>query len=161
MTRFRTLISWLMLSIWFGGFTFYAAVVVPLGSELLGKTEQGFVTQRVTVWLNAIGLACIAVLLWEWQAGLALKRSRPTLVMLVMLGLSSLALIVLHQMLGRLLDAETMEVINGSRFYQTHRAYLWVSILQWLLCVALWRQYAIGPQRRELQAKTGDGEARW
>ena len=36
------------LAVWWGGLTFYGAVVVPVGTEVLGgAAEQGFVTQRV------------------------------------------------------------------------------------------------------------------
>ena len=38
---------------WWGGLCFYAVVVVPVGTELIGSVEQGFITQRVTQWHNA------------------------------------------------------------------------------------------------------------
>ena len=37
------------VALWLGGFTFYALVVVPTGTDVLGgSVEQGFVTQAVT-----------------------------------------------------------------------------------------------------------------
>lgn len=33
---------------WWGGLCFYAVVIVPIGTEVIGSVEQGFITQRVT-----------------------------------------------------------------------------------------------------------------
>jgi len=44
----------LLFAVWWGGLTFYAAIVVPIGTELIGASEQGFVTQQVTQWHNAV-----------------------------------------------------------------------------------------------------------
>ena len=38
----------LVWAAWWGGLCFYAVVVVPIGTELIGSVEQGFITQRVT-----------------------------------------------------------------------------------------------------------------
>ena len=44
--RFIVLVA---LCFWQGGFTFYAGVVVPVGTDVLGSSlKQGFVTRRVT-----------------------------------------------------------------------------------------------------------------
>lgn len=50
----------LVVGLWLGGLTFYAGIVVPIGTEIVGGTEQGFVTQRVTNWLNALGVVAKA-----------------------------------------------------------------------------------------------------
>src|SRR5437899_2231150 len=51
--RFTVLIA---LMFWQGGFTFYAAVVVPIGQEELGSHEsQGFITRGVTNYQNRAG----------------------------------------------------------------------------------------------------------
>ena len=41
-------------SLWWGGLTFYAAVVLPIASEQFGSTEQGLVTEQVAVWHNGL-----------------------------------------------------------------------------------------------------------
>src|SRR3954451_24425626 len=54
------------LMFWQGGFLFYAAVVVPVGTDVLGgAAAQGVITARVTGWLNLIGLACLGLLAWD------------------------------------------------------------------------------------------------
>ena len=53
----------LAMALWWGGLTFYAAVVVPTGVEVLGgAAEQGFITQRVSNIINLLGALTLAVL---------------------------------------------------------------------------------------------------
>lgn len=53
----------LAFAFWWGGFTFYSGVVIHIGTDIFGKTEQGFVTQQATNALNAAGAALSIVLL--------------------------------------------------------------------------------------------------
>ena len=70
----RQMLTVLALSFWFGGFTFYGSVVVPTALKVLGEHRAvGFITQPVTAWLNRIGVAALAVLLWNVVA----ERARP------------------------------------------------------------------------------------
>ena len=48
-------------AIWFGGFTFYSAVVVPDLHEALGGMETGEISRRVSLLLNAIGGAAVTL----------------------------------------------------------------------------------------------------
>ena len=48
------------LLFWQGGFLFYAAVVVPTGTDVLGSIGQGRVTRHVTDWMNVIGAVAVA-----------------------------------------------------------------------------------------------------
>src|SRR2546428_9021513 len=64
------------LMFWQGGFTFYAAVVVPVGQQVLGSDlEQGFITRQVTQWLNVAGAVALVPLAWDVLA--AERRRRP------------------------------------------------------------------------------------
>ena len=120
------------LALWIGGLSFYALVVVPVGTDVIGGTEQGFVTQRVTGWLNWIGVASLAVLLPS-------VRTRWMLATWAVLVLTLIALFALHLRLDSLLDGKTREVISPSAFYNWHRAYLIVTAAQWLAGVIhLW-----------------------
>ena len=65
-TVLRRLLLLLALMFWQGGFMFYGAVVVPVGSDVLGShREQGFVTQSVTNYLNGAGAIALAVWCWD------------------------------------------------------------------------------------------------
>ena len=58
------IVLWIVWGAWWGGLSFYAVVVVPIGTELIGSVEQGFITQRVTMWHNCLAvlfLLCLAV----------------------------------------------------------------------------------------------------
>src|ERR1051325_4276104 len=60
---------------WQGGFTFYGAVVVPVGSEILGShLSQGWITRSVTNYLNLVGLVTLGI--WAWD--LAAVKDRAT-----------------------------------------------------------------------------------
>src|SRR5579871_1207813 len=57
------------LMFWQGGFTFYAAVVVPIGTaQLGGATEQGFITRHVAWYLNVAGAVALVILAWDAAA---------------------------------------------------------------------------------------------
>src|SRR5262249_27263222 len=50
------------LFFWQGGFTFYASVVVPVGQQVYDHRHQGFITQKVTEYMNLTGAIALAVL---------------------------------------------------------------------------------------------------
>lgn len=123
---------------WFGGFTFYTAVVVPIGTDVLGSSRtQGFVTQQVTNTLNFIGgFALAAMLLDLFLNG---KRRSPLMtkwiaVLVTLILALWITLLVVHPMLDSLLEPEHEYVTDEGRFYQTHRIYLWASTIQWVCC---------------------------
>jgi hypothetical protein len=96
--RFLTLVA---LIFWQGGFTFYAAVVVPIGQRVLGShLEQGFITREVTWYMNIAGAVALAVL-----AGDLLASSRT-------------------QLLVRLRWASTFEWVFGW-------IYIWLMLKSW------------------------------
>jgi hypothetical protein len=132
MTVVRRFVVLLAILFWQGGFTFYAAVVVHVGSEVLGShVEQGFVTRSVTNYLNLAGVVALA--LWGWD----IARTRDSAVyqrrlrwacwtlLVVMLGL----LRWLHVRLDELLDS--FRILDQARFGELHRWYLHISTVQW------------------------------
>ena len=133
----RRLLAVLLLAVWWGGFTFYALVVVPTGHQVLrSKVRQGFITQQVTNQLNVLGAATLALLLWQW---VATRRevnspgwSRTAVVSWVVLGVTLALLFWLHPRLDALLDAEHRTVLDDDKFYALHRIYLVVATVQWL-----------------------------
>ncbi|MCX7665811.1 MAG: hypothetical protein N2112_09710 [Gemmataceae bacterium] len=123
------------LLLWQGGFLFYAAIVVPIGTDIHGSFQQGLVTEQVTWYLNLIGLVCLGFLLWEMvtSQGSPLRRSRWAIWYTWLVTL--LILIGLHEFLERMIPSLNLEgnfeVYQQFLFY--HGVYLWISTLQWVL----------------------------
>ena len=133
-----------ILMFWQGGFTFYAAVVVHVGHEVLSRRLQGFVTRRVTNYLNVAGVIALPLLAWDTAAlgrGLQTapqRRGRRALRWLCWGGLAiTLGLLVwMHRHLDTLLDPTAFEVLDPDAFYPAHRWYLHVSTVQWACALA-------------------------
>ncbi|XZE46115.1 DUF4149 domain-containing protein [Pirellulaceae bacterium SH467] len=118
------LVCW---SLWWGGLTFYAAVVVPIGTERFGSFDQGLVTQHATRYLN--GLAAVVT-------GLALltgffERNRRKTIAAVLLGIFTAALLYQHSVLSTRIDTANDTVTDD--FYRMHAIYLWITTGQWLV----------------------------
>lgn len=133
------IICLLLWALWWGGFTFYAAIVIPLGAQLVGVTMQGFITQQVSLGLNIIG--GITLLLTGWLV-FFWYRDKWGIILWATLVLTLIALIILHPYMDNLLNQESITVMDETRFYRLHRAYLWITTLQWLaglvMMVRLW-----------------------
>ena len=136
-TLVRRLLVVAVLMFWQGGFTFYAAVVVPIGTaQLGGATEQGFITRHVAWYLNLSGAVALVILAWDAAAtgGGWLRRGR----WLTWAGMAAaLALLVwLHPRLaGHLID-DRLKVVDRPAFRTMHRLYLWTCTVQWGFALA-------------------------
>ncbi|HVX09659.1 MAG TPA: hypothetical protein VHC22_00520 [Pirellulales bacterium] len=118
------------MAFWQGGFSFYAAVVVPMGEQVLSSPiEQGFVTRRVTNYLNLAGAVALPLLLWDVLA--SKQRMYRRLLAWSLMSAILLLLIWLHPRLDEFLDAESMSVLDHDRFYLAHQVYLIASAIQW------------------------------
>jgi hypothetical protein len=123
------------LGLWLGGFTFYSAVVILVGTDVLGDHRQvGFITQRVSNWLNLIGAIALMLALWNmvaiWPTSARWKRSLLALAWLAM-AISLAALLPLHRSLDGVLNADSQEIASYEEFLWLHRAYLAISTAQW------------------------------
>ena len=139
MRRLRRFLALQSLLLWQGGFLFYAAFVVPIGTEILGSpAAQGAISQRAAWWLNACGAGWAAVALWD-----ALADGRRARLRLAIWALAVLALAgqwILHPMLDELFDADLMRVRDRVGFRRLHIIYLWLATLDWLAGLAYsWR----------------------
>jgi len=137
------------LMFWQGGFTFYAAVVIPLGADALGgHLEQGFITRRVSNYFNLAGAVALPILAWDVAASSDTVRWRRRLrwslwgVLLATLA----GLLWLHVRLDALLDADQHLILDQEAFRTQHRLYLNISTVQWVaglaalaLCLGAWR----------------------
>jgi len=146
MTTARRFLVLVALMFWLGGFTFYAAVVVPIGTEILGSASaQGFVTRVVTNYLNLS--AAIGCLLFLWDSAAVKVMQKPRLACCLGIMVALAVLVWLHPRMEELLDPERERVLSRSTFGPLHRTYLWVSTAQWafgaafaLLTVLAWRK---------------------
>src|SRR5258708_25718925 len=121
------------LMFWQGGFTFYAAVVVPIGQQVLGShLEQGFITREVTWYRNVAGAIALAVLAVELQGSGRSRQLRWNWrwavwgVMAVVL----LSLVLAHPVLNDLIDVDAHVISDRKQFRTFHRMYLWISTLE-------------------------------
>jgi hypothetical protein len=139
----------LALMFWQGGFTFYASVVVPVAQEEIGHRKQGFITRRVTNFLNLSTALGLGVLAWEELASRDPSRPRRRLRVVLWLGLLAtlLGLLWLHGRLEDHLDPDSRLIFERTTFHDWHRLYLWVSTVQWgcalayvVLLMAAWRK---------------------
>jgi hypothetical protein len=122
---------------WQGGFLFYGAVVVTVGSDELGSDfAQGLITRRVTDWLNFTGL--VVLLAWTWDLIAEPDRWRRcrwgawTFLMLTLVGLAWL-----HLRMEALIDADHHLLLDGGAFHHLHRWYLRISTAQVVGSIAL------------------------
>jgi hypothetical protein len=115
--------------------TVYALIVVPEAHDVFGShREIGFVTRRVTVWLNGLGAALVAVFAWELRSRRAV-RGQWTAWWLA--AIAQAFLFAWHPVVDGLLDPATQSIADYDRFYLRHRVYLLASLAQWLAVVWL------------------------
>lgn len=134
MTLPRRFLVLTALMFWQGGFLFYSAVVVPVGQQVLhSPTDQGFITRRVTVYLNLVGAVALLPLAWDLLAekDRSTWRRRVRWLSWGMMAACQVLLFVLHPYLDSFLDSEGMEVLNRQAFRPGHRVYLWAHTIQW------------------------------
>ena len=113
---------------------FYGGVVVGVGSRVLGSdTQQGFITQSVTNYLNLAGVVCLTVWfenLWhDRRRGVSRLEWGTWSLTTVMLG----TLVAIHLGMDLLLDRQSTTVLNHARFGLFHKAYIGISSLQWMV----------------------------
>ena len=117
----------LLFAAWWGGLSFYAIVVVPIGTDQIGSVEQGFITQQVTRWHNALLIAMTAFLMIEaWW-----RRNRWLWIIVAGMTLIAVTLLFEHARLTGMMDFANQTVPSG--FYQQHAIYLWLTAAEWLL----------------------------
>jgi len=134
--RFLTLAA---LMVWQGGFIFYTAFVVPIGTKVLeSPTHQGFITRQVTNEINRCGAVALVLMAWDLAACRDSRRLRQLsrVLLFVLMVVAAGALFHLHPRLDSLLDIPNQDVLDRREFRPLHRVYLWVSSAQWACAVA-------------------------
>jgi hypothetical protein len=121
------------LAFWLGGFTFYAGVVVPIGTSVLkSPMKQALITRQVTTVLNLTGAAALVPLGWDAFATCDRAwRRRTRLGLWLFMALCQAGLFALHAHLNSLFDVVAMDVGDHDVFHFAHRSYLWLHTFQW------------------------------
>ncbi len=136
---------WLLtFALWFGGFTFYAALVVPVANSIMPDAVPfGFVTQKVTHGINALHGAFLIVATWEIVSQYRLVNQRKWQLHLLALAIivsaaALVCLLLIRLRLDAMMNGTTFEINEpeGGSFYGTHAMYLNLSTLTWLLGIA-------------------------
>ena len=130
----RRLLVVAALMFWLGGFTFYASVVVPVGTEVLrSPRKQGFITRKVTRDLNVSAAVALGVLALEVAVAGDPSRLRwwGRLVLWLVMAGCQVALFGLHPHLDSFLRERGGIVLDHEAFRLWHRAYLWLHTVQW------------------------------
>lgn len=145
----RRFLAFQSLLLWQGGFLFYSAVVVPIGTEVLGSAaRQGAITGPVTNWLNLFGGVCLALFAWDQAATADPSRRRAAARWWVWAAAVALlgVLLAFHQYLLFFMDPAGRRVVMRRPFRVSHIVYMWASTLHWLcglgmagLALAAWR----------------------
>jgi len=134
MTVLRRLLLLAAFAFWQGGFTFYAAIVVPTGTEVLGSSaEQAKITRRVATSINLTGAITLAIFACDVVLEPRWRRSRAVTLVLALSFL--VALVVLRSHLDVLFHGEHAYLDHRADFRPWHRTYLWLHTAQWATCV--------------------------
>jgi hypothetical protein len=146
LTRRSLVVAALMF--WQGGFTFYASVVVPVGRDVLGShLDQGFITRRVTNYLNLAGAVALVPLAWDAAAEPGRLRWRlARWLCWIAMAATLVWLAWQHGQMDALLDPDAGRILDRPEFKRGHRWYLHTSSLQWgaalvfvVLSLLVWR----------------------
>jgi hypothetical protein len=123
----------IVLSIWWGAFTFYAGIVVPVGMQVLGShTEMGFITQQVTNYLNVFSLIAFLIYAYLLKNEEVKKGNLVKEITVISLIGFQLLLFLLHSYQTDLLDFALHKVLDYDIFYLLHRIYLIVETIIWV-----------------------------
>ncbi len=158
----RRWLFFLTVSLWFGGFLFYTAFVVPVGNDVLGSAlDQGMITRLVTHNLNAVNVIALFALAWDvaatWRA--MCLRMRVTQIVMFLLVAVGLALLVwLHPQLDAMIDPVKVSVSDRAAFRPIHRWYLRVSTIQWAAMLIYIAVMLVAWRKKDGTKVVGDGQ---
>lgn len=129
----------LVFALFWGGLTFYAGFVVRISHEMLIDPMQGgLITQRVTWWLQVLGV--VSVVLMLLNAVIVVKQSKrfgaALMALAAVLGVALAGLFMVHGQLDSVIDVEASEIIDRDVFTIGHRRYNQLTTVEWLSCLA-------------------------
>jgi hypothetical protein len=159
---FRRFATILVFAMWMGGFTFYAEIVIPTATHVLGSGRHvGFITEQVTNWLNLIGIAALAVFLWnliaEWPHA-PKNRKRLLAAAWGTMVAADLGLFATHPLIDHLLDTKARRILDFDRFDTLHTVYLTFATTQWIAAlVYIWFSFRAWQDHDKRMALAGAG----
>ncbi len=153
MTILRRFLVLQLLILWQGGFLFYSAVVVPIGTDVLGGSfEQGRITRLVTEQMNVIGAVALGFFAWDLlHASRSLRQRCVLWGCWLFMAAGLVALFLLHPRMVEMVNFESSSAARfkgkHADFRFLHRTYLWIVTVQWavgllfaIVMLASWRQ---------------------
>ena len=123
-----------ILSLWWGAFTFYSAIVVPMGMKVLGSHPQmGMITQEVTVYLNIFSFILFIIYAYSLRYESDKTGGLVKQIMAITVVACQILLFLIHAYLSDLINVENQKVFNSSNFYFLHRLYLIIETIIWVI----------------------------
>lgn len=125
----------LTFALFWGGLTFYTGFVVRISHDVVSDSmEGGLITQRVTVVLQYLALACLALMTVN---GIVVRRretkfGNALLFCTSVAALAVLELFVVHDRLDQVIDTEQQIVTDDETFANGHRHYNQGTTIEWL-----------------------------
>ncbi len=134
MATLRRYLTLCALLFWQGGFLFYTAVVIPVAGRVLeGKLHlRAQITGEATKWLNGVGVAVLALLLWDVASSVdaSARRNRGRGGSWAVLFITLAALFALHYWMDRLDPPDGAGPSDRSAFAVAHTLYVAVALVQ-------------------------------
>lgn len=119
---------------------FYGTIVVPAGAAVLGShRDQGWITQRVTDYINHAGTVCLTVwaILLLCETAWNNWHGRICWALWILLVICLFGQYYVHELMDAKLDLQIYRILDLSGFRTLHSIYLSISTLQWLAMLSL------------------------
>lgn len=131
-------ITIIVFALWWGGFTFYAAWVIPTAHNVLGdKVVTGMITQQVSHILNGLNALFILSTLPPIFKKKILILIKYEVIILSIGTICLIGLLILHPFLDSFIKTDMQSLTDKTIFYNYHRAYLIISTANWI-CGLVW-----------------------
>lgn len=123
------------LLFWQGGGAFYGSVALHISREILAEENflQTLITRDVTLALNRIGVAALAILGLDLLLGFRLLH-RPGLKVgsWIVMAMSLATLFYLHDQMSAVYGDQRLVIRDTGVFWNMHKIYLWTTTIQFL-----------------------------
>ena len=139
MPWFRRCLLLFSFALFWGGLTFYTGIVVRISHDVLNDPmDGGLITQRVTYWLQILGVITVALMFWDAYSvrGVNVKDGNRLVFFAVLLGGSLIGLFIVHGHLDAVIDIDAGEITDREEFTIGHRRYNQLTTVEWIASIA-------------------------